>query len=58
MTDEHADPDDIKQDWIDRQAREGWTTCPVCGTTLHDDDVAEGTTCLCPDVVGLLAKGN
>jgi len=43
------DPDDLKQDWIDRQAREGWTTCPACGTTLHDDDVAEGTTCLCPD---------
>lgn len=19
-----ADPDDIKQDWLDRQAREGW----------------------------------
>jgi len=44
-----ADPDDIKQDWLDRQAREGWTTCRVCGTTLHDDDVAEGTGCLCPD---------
>ena len=48
MTDmEHADPDDIKQDWLDRQAR--WTTCPACGTTLHDDDIAEGTSCLCPD---------
>lgn len=49
MTDEHADPDVLKQDWIDRQAREGWTTCRVCGTTLHDDDIAEGTSCLCPD---------
>jgi len=43
------DPDDVKQDWLDRQARGGWTTCRVCGTTLHDDDIAEGTGCLCPD---------
>jgi hypothetical protein len=48
MTDqEHADPDDLKQDWINRQAREGWTTCPACGTTLHEDDIAEGTGCIC-----------
>ena len=40
-----ADPDDVKQDWIDRPSREGWTPCP----TLHDDDIAEGTGCLCPD---------
>ena len=34
---------------LDKRRAAGWVLCTACGVEVHDDDVAEGTGCDCPD---------
>ena len=38
-----------KEKVLDQRRAAGWVLCAACGVELHDDDVAEGTGCDCPD---------
>ena len=38
-----------KEKVLDKRRAAGWSLCTTCGVELHDDDVAEGTGCDCPD---------
>jgi len=43
------DDDYLKEQHIDRKAREGWTYCEECGDRIHLNDVREGVRCSCDD---------
>ena len=38
-----------KEQVLDKRRAAGWMLCTSCGVELHDDAVAEGTGCDCPD---------
>ena len=38
-----------KEKVLDKRRAAGWSLCAACGVEVHDDDVAEGTGCDCPE---------
>tara|TARA_R110002050_G_scaffold207474_1_gene343583 strand:- start:122 stop:355 length:234 start_codon:yes stop_codon:yes gene_type:complete len=38
-----------KEKVLDKRRAAGWVLCTSCGVELHDEDVAEGKGCDCPD---------
>ena len=38
-----------KENVMAKRRAAGWSLCAACGVELHDEDVAEGTGCDCPD---------
>ena len=34
---------------LDKRSAAGWSLCTACGVELHDEDIAEGTGCDCPE---------
>ena len=47
--DEDEDYEYEKDKVLDKRRAAGWSLCASCGVEVHDDDVAEGTGCDCPD---------
>ena len=38
-----------KEKVMAKRSAAGWSLCTACGVELHDEDIAEGTGCDCPD---------
>jgi hypothetical protein len=38
-----------KEKVLDKRRAAGWSLCTAWGVAVHDEDVAEGTGCDCPD---------
>ena len=34
---------------LDKRSAAGWSLCTSCGVEVHDEDIAEGTGCDCPE---------